>query len=71
MTLPYTCSQMTEKTLNNCFLLHVHKGLTDDLDIDSIAKKNLFKILMNVSCTLVNFNFDLMTNVLYFHYAAL
>ena len=43
MTLPYTCSQMTEKTLNNCFLLHVHKGLTDDLDIDSIAKKNLFK----------------------------
>ena len=25
MTLPCTCSQMTEKTLNNCFLLHVAK----------------------------------------------
>ena len=39
MTLPYTCSQMTEKTLNNCFLLHVHKGLTDNLDVVSIAKE--------------------------------
>ena len=30
---------MTEKTLNNCFLLHVHKNLTDNLDLASIAKK--------------------------------
>ena len=37
--MPYTCSQMTEKTMNNCFLLHVHKDLTDDLDIVSIAKE--------------------------------
>ena len=39
MTLPYICSQMTEKTLNNCFLLHVHKVLIDDLGIVSIAKE--------------------------------
>ena len=57
--MPYTRSQMTEKTLNNCFLLHVHK------DIVSITKDYLFKILMNVSYTLVIFNFDLMTDVLY------
>ena len=29
---------MTEKT-NNCFLLHAHKDLTDDLDLVSIAKE--------------------------------
>ena len=34
----YTRSQMTEKT-NNCFLLHAHKDLTDDLDLVSIAKE--------------------------------
>ena len=29
---------MTEK-MNNCFLLHTHKDLTDDLDLVSIAKE--------------------------------
>ena len=37
--MTYKCSKMTEKTLNNCFLLHVHKDLTDDLDLASIAKE--------------------------------
>lgn len=37
--MPYTRSQMTEKTLNNCFLLHVHKEFTDELDIILIAKE--------------------------------
>ena len=37
--MPYTRSQMTEKALNNCFLLHVHKEFTDELDIILIAKE--------------------------------
>ena len=37
--MTYKHSKMTEKTLNNCFLLHVHKDLTDDLDLASIAKE--------------------------------
>lgn len=34
-----TRSQMTQTTLNNCFLLHVHKDLTDGMDLESIAKE--------------------------------
>ena len=30
---------MTEKRLNNCVLLHVHKDLTDQLDIIDVAKE--------------------------------
>ena len=37
--MTYTRFKMTEKTLNNCFLLHVHKDLTDDLDLASIAQE--------------------------------
>lgn len=29
---------MTEQKLNKCMLLHVHKDLTDDLDLFEIAK---------------------------------
>ena len=36
--MTYTRSKMTEKK-NNYFLLHVHKDLTDDLDLASIAKE--------------------------------
>lgn len=36
--LTFTRSKMTEKTLNNCFMLHMHKELTDELDIVNIAK---------------------------------
>ena len=39
--MTYTCSKMTEKTYNNWFLLHVHKDLTDDLDLHPL-QKNLF-----------------------------
>ena len=31
----YLRSTMTEKRLNNCFLLHIHKELTDQLDLTS------------------------------------
>ena len=31
--LTYTRSTMTESRLNNCLLLHVHKNLTDELDL--------------------------------------
>lgn len=37
--LTFTRSKMTEKTLNNCFMLHVHKELTDELDLVKIAKE--------------------------------
>ena len=37
--LTFTRSKMTEKTLNNCFMLHVHKEITDELDLVSIAKE--------------------------------
>ena len=36
--LTYLRSTMTEKRLNNC-VLHVHKDLTDQLDITVIAKE--------------------------------
>ena len=29
---------MTEERLNNCFLMHVHKDITDTLDSNEIAK---------------------------------
>ena len=32
-------SRMTEKTLNNCLLLHIHKEITDNLDLLIIAKE--------------------------------
>ena len=35
----YLRSTMTEKRLNNCLLLHVHKELTDQLNITDIAKE--------------------------------
>ena len=38
---------MTEKTLNNCFFLYVHKDLTDELDLVYIAKEYSFKLQMN------------------------
>ena len=28
---------MTEKQLNNCLMLHIHKDLTDELDINNVA----------------------------------
>ena len=31
-------STMTEKRLNNCLMLHVHKEFTDSLDLISVAK---------------------------------
>ena len=30
---------MTEKRLNNCFLLHVHKDLTDNIKLEDVAKE--------------------------------
>ena len=30
---------MTEKRLNNCLLLHVHKELTDSLDLVAVASE--------------------------------
>ena len=50
----YTRSQMTEKT-NNCFLLHAHKDLTDDLDLVSIAKE-FIQLQMNALNILEIFN---------------
>ena len=35
----YVCSTMTEARLNNCLLLHIHKELTDTLDIFTVAKE--------------------------------
>ena len=37
--LTYMRSTMTEKRLNNCMLLHVHKELTDKIDLTEIAKE--------------------------------
>ena len=37
--LTYMRSSMTEKRLNNCLLLHIHKELTNSLDLISIAKE--------------------------------
>ena len=36
--LPYLRSIMTEKWLNNCLLLYVHKELTDNLDLVKVGK---------------------------------
>ena len=36
--LTYLRSSMTEKRLNNCALLHIHKDLTDSLDLVAVAK---------------------------------
>ena len=30
---------MTEKRLNNCLLLHIHKDVTDSIDLVEIAKE--------------------------------
>lgn len=35
--LTYLRSSMTERRLNNCLLLHVHKDLTDSLDLVAVA----------------------------------
>ena len=35
----YLRSTMTEKRLNNCFLLHVHKDLTDNIKLEDVAKE--------------------------------
>ena len=37
--LTYLHSKMTEKRLNNCLLLHIHKDLTDSLDLILAAKE--------------------------------
>lgn len=37
--LTETYSTMTEVRLNNCFLLHTHKELTDSLNLEDIAKE--------------------------------
>ena len=37
--LTFLRSTMTEKRLNNCLLLHVHKSYTDALDLTSVAKE--------------------------------
>ena len=37
--LTYLRSKMTEKRLNNCLLLHIHKDLTDSIDLISVAKE--------------------------------
>ena len=36
--LTYLRSTMTEQRLNNCMLLHIHKDLTDSLDLHQVAK---------------------------------
>ena len=36
--LTYLRSTTTEKRLNNCFLLHVHKDTTDAIDLVEVAK---------------------------------
>ena len=35
--LTYVRSTMTEKRLNDCLFLHIHKDLTDSLDLTSVA----------------------------------
>ncbi len=35
----YLRSIMTEKRLNNCLLLHVHKYIADELNLEDIAKQ--------------------------------
>ena len=37
--LTYLRSSMTEQRLNNCMLFHIHKHLTDSLDLIQIAKE--------------------------------
>lgn len=37
--LTYLRSSVKERTLNHCLLLHVHKELTDSLDLNSVAKE--------------------------------
>ena len=34
---------MTAKRLNNCLLLHIHKELTDDLNLTDIADEFIIK----------------------------
>ena len=40
--LTYIRSTMTEKRLNNCLILHVHKDLTDNVNLTDIAKEFVF-----------------------------
>ena len=37
--LTYLRSSMTEKRLNHCLLLHIHKELTDSMDLVVVAKE--------------------------------
>ena len=37
--LTYLLSYMTEKRLNHCLLLHVHKELTDSVDLVAVTKE--------------------------------
>ena len=37
--LTYLRSTMTEKRLNNCFLLHFHKDLTDRINLQDVTKE--------------------------------
>ena len=37
--LTYTSSTMTERGLNTCLLLHIHKDLTDRIDLVAIAQE--------------------------------
>ena len=39
----YLRSTMTAKRLNNCLLLHIHKELTDDLNLTDITDEFIIK----------------------------
>ena len=36
-TKTYLCSTMGQERLNNLMLLHIHKDITDDLDLKDVA----------------------------------
>ena len=40
--LTYLCSSMTEKRLNHCLLLHIHKELTNSMDLVVVAEVHRF-----------------------------
>ena len=53
----YLRSSMTAKRLNHILLLHVHKDLTDELDLNYIAKEFVVKMMEGRIC-LVHFPFS-------------
>ena len=44
---------MTEKRLNNCFLLHVHKELTDSINVTDVAVEFTNAQMMNALAVLL------------------